>query len=295
MPADPATAPPAHGLRGSLCPSTVSYAEASLFEERLPDRFPKLVNLYEKAKRDFWDESTAIDWEQPLTLAQHEREALARLLSITYYGERAAMTIAGQLVALVPDEEAKQVLSCQVVEEAKHVGAFQRLLKKLDRVHPPSPFARRLLVDLIETNEPTAKLAGMNLFVENIANHSFHAVRDAVSDPLVRQVLDYVARDEKKHTAVAVLYLPSLLETLPAHKLAYLYAKQAKWLTLGMMMVKDGYKDAQLLGVDLAAAGQRALKQHYRLRAQMKTTRGLLDVPHFDRIIDKVVAMLPRD
>jgi len=272
----------------------VSYADAALFEERLPDRFPKLVTLYEKAKRDFWDESTAIDWDQELTLSMEHRVALARLLSITYYGERAAMTIAGQLVALVPDEEAKQVLSCQVVEEAKHVGAFQRLLKKLDRVHPPSTFSRRLLVDIIETDEPTAKLAGMNLFVENIANHSFHALRDAVSDPLVRQVLDYVARDEKKHTAVAVLYLPSLLERLPPHKLAYLYAKQAKWLTLGMMMVKDGYKDAQILGVDLAGAGQRALKQHYKLREQMKTTRGLLDVPHFDKVIDKLVGLLPR-
>jgi rubrerythrin len=272
----------------------VSFAETMLFEERLPDRFPKLVNLYEKAKRDFWNESTAIDWEQPITLTTAEREALARLLSITYYGERAAMTIAGQLVALVPDEEAKLVLSCQVVEEAKHVGAFQRLLKKLDRIHPPSPFARKLLVDIIETNEPTAKLAGMNLFVENIANHSFHALRDAVTDPLVRQVLEYVARDEKKHTAVAVLYLPTLLEQLPAHKLAYLYAKQAKWLGLGMMMVKDGYKDARVLNVDLAGAGQRALKQHYKLREQMKTTRGLLDVPHFDKIIDTIVGLLPK-
>jgi rubrerythrin len=265
-----------------------SWAETTLFEERLPDRFPKLVNLYEKAKRDFWNESTAIDWEQPITLSDEQRRALARLLSITYYGERAAMTIAGQLVASVPDEEARQVLACQVVEEAKHVGAFQRLLKKLDRIHPPSFFARQLLVDLIETTEPTAKLVGMHLFVENIANHSFHALSSAVHDPLVRSVLDYVARDEKKHTAIAVLYLPSLLEKLPPHKLVWLQAKQVKWLALGLGMVKDGYEDARVLGVDLAGAGQRALKQHYTLREQMKTTRGLLDVPAFDRVIDLI-------
>jgi hypothetical protein len=29
-------------------------------------------------------------------------------------------------------------------------------------------------------------------------------------------VLDYIARDEKKHTAIAVLYLPSLLRKQPA-------------------------------------------------------------------------------
>lgn len=269
----------------------MGWAETTLFEERLPDRFPKLVNLYEKAKRDFWNESTAVDWDQPLTLRDDERRALARLLSITYYGERAAMTIAGQLVASVPDEEARQVLACQVIEEAKHVGAFQRLLKKLDRIHPPSFFARRLLVDLIETDEPAAKIAGMHLFVENIANHSFHALREAVDDPLVRQVLEYVARDEKKHTAIGVLYLPSLLEKLPPHKVAWLQMKQVKWLALGLGMVKDGYADARLLKIDLAAAGQQALRQHYKLREQLGSRRGLIDIPGFDKVIDVVGRM----
>ena len=273
---------------------SVNYAESALFEERLPDRFPKLVTLYEKAKRDFWNETTAIDWEQPLTLSPEQRVALARLLSITYYGERAAMTIAGQLVASVPDEEARQILACQVVEEAKHVGAFQRLLRKLDRIHPPSFFARRFLVDIIETDEPTAKLVGMHLFVENIANHAFNALKETLDDPLVSQVLEYVARDEAKHTAIGVLYLPSLLEKLPAHKTAWLYAKQAKWLTMGVLMVKDGYEDARFLGVDLAGAGQKALKQHYRLREQMSNTKGLLDVPGFEKVIDMVAKLAQR-
>lgn len=272
----------------------MSFAESSLFEERLPDRFPKLVSLYEKAKRDFWNETTAIDWDRPLEMSDEDRVRLARLLSITYYGERAAMTIAGQLVASVPDEEARQVLACQVVEEAKHVGAFQRLLKKLDRIHPPSYFARKLLVDLIETEEPAAKMVGMHLFVENIASHSFNALHEGVKDPLVRQVLEYVARDEAKHTAIAVLYLPSLLEKLPAHKAAMLYAKQAKWLTLGLLMVKDGYSDARALNIDLQAAGQKALKQHYKLRESMATTRGLLDVPGFDRVIDAIASFVQR-
>ena len=266
----------------------MSHAEAALFEERIPDRFPKLVTLYEKAKRDFWNETTDIDWDRPLTLKDHEREALARLLSTTYYGERAAVTIAGQLVAMVDDEEARQVLACQVIEEAKHVGAFQRLLKKLDKIAPPSPWAKKLLVDLIETDDAAAKLVGMHLFVENIANHSFNAIRDSVEDPLVRQVLEYIARDEVKHTAIAVLYLPSLLEKLSWPRLAWLEMKQVKWLGLGLAMVKDGYGDARILGIDLQKAGADALRSHYRLRNQMSTTRGLLDVPGFDKIIEFV-------
>lgn len=259
-----------------------------LFEQRLPDRFPRLLSLYEKAKRDFWNESTEIDWAQPIELPREQRTALARLLSITYYGERAALTIAGQLVGMVPDEEAKQALACQVVEEAKHVGAFQKLLQKLDQIHPPSFFARRLLTDLIKTGEPAAKMTGMHLFVENIANHSFKALHDHIEEPLTRQVLDYVARDERKHTAIAVLYLPKLLKQLSPLQVTALHVKQLKWLALGIGMVKDGYADARVLNIDLASAGQKALKDHYRLRSAMETTRGLIDVPYFDKVIDVI-------
>ena len=48
-----------------------------------------------------------------------KREALARVLSIIYYGERAAVIVASQLCADVPDEEAKMALAAQVMEEAK--------------------------------------------------------------------------------------------------------------------------------------------------------------------------------
>jgi len=259
-----------------------------LFEQRIPDAFPKLASLYEKAKRDFWNESTEIDWDREITLGQRERQALARLLSITYYGERAALTIAGQLVGMVPDEEAKQVIACQVIEEAKHVGVFQRLIPRLDRIYPPSYFAKRLLTDLIRTEDPCAKMVGMHLFVENIANHSFKALRDSVNDPLVQQVLDYVARDERKHTAIAVLYLPALLKKLSPLEASKLQVKQMKWLTYGIGMVKDGYEEARILNIDLAGAGQKALRDHYRLRSQMETTRGLIDIPGFEKVIDLI-------
>lgn len=259
-----------------------------IFEERLPDRFPKLVSLYEKAKKDFWNESTAIEWERDIELDEHKRQALAQVLSITYYGERAALALAGQLVASVPDEEARNALACQVIEEAKHVAAFQRLLQKLDRIYPPSFFARRLLTDLLETKEPAFKMVGMHLFIENIANHSFHTLREHVEDPLTRQVLEYIQRDEVKHVAIGVLYAPALLDALSQTEALRLQAKQLKWLTLGMGMVKDGYGPARVLDIDLAAAGQRALKDHYRIREQLTSKRALIDIPGFDRVIDAI-------
>ena len=45
---------------------------------------------------------------------------------------------------------------------------------------------------------------------------------------------------------------------------------------------------ARLLDIDLSKAGQRALKEHYRLRDQMPSKRALLDVPGFDKVIDQI-------
>ena len=70
---------------------------------------------------------------------------MAKILSLIYYGERAALEVSAQLVPLVEDEQAKFVLACQVIEEAKHVSAFRRLLKKLDEIHPANPWVRRVL------------------------------------------------------------------------------------------------------------------------------------------------------
>jgi rubrerythrin len=258
------------------------------FTPNVSGQYPKLASLYEKAKKDFWNESTEVDWSLEITLPEEKRRALAQLLSITYYGERAAVTIAAQLVASVQDEDARRALACQVIEETKHVAAFERLLGKLDRIYPPSFFARRLLNDLIATEDPAAKMVGMHLFVENIANQTFQMLREPIDDPLVSTVLEYIARDERKHTAIAVLYLPALLEDLSAAQAARLQMKQLKWLSLGIGMVKDGYEQARALDVDLAAAGQKALRHHYRLRDQMASKRGLLDIPGFEKAIDVI-------
>ena len=262
--------------------------QKDLFSKDQTGDHPKLAALYEKAKRDFWNETTDIEWDAPLEMSKEKREALARVLSITYWGERAARTVAAQLVSQVEDEDARQALSAQVIEEAKHVAAFHRLLLRLDRVYPPSFFAKKLLRDLIETQEPIEKMVGMHLFIENIANHTFHTLSEAVEDKTTKSILDMVARDEAKHVAIGVLYLPALLERVPAYRVPHLQMKQLKWLTYGIAMVKDGYQPARVLDLDLARAGQRALKEHYRIRERMQSNRGLLDIPGFDRAIDAI-------
>src|SRR6266568_1505947 len=94
-------------------------ARARLFDPDVANDHPRLERLFEQAKQDFWNESTVIDWTRPLEVP------------------------AAQLLTMVDDEQAKFALAAQVIEEAKHVSVFRRVLRKLDEIHPVDPWSRR--------------------------------------------------------------------------------------------------------------------------------------------------------
>jgi ribonucleotide reductase beta subunit family protein with ferritin-like domain len=256
-----------------------------LFRREIDLKHPRLERLYEQAKQDFWNDSTAIDWDQPITLDGDQRRALAKVLSLIYYGERAALEVSAQLVPLVEDEQAKFVLACQVIEEAKHVSAFRRLLQKLDDIHPCNRWVRRTLVDLIGTKRAAFKLVGMQLIVENIANQLFHVIHDAVEDPLLRQVLTYVARDEKKHTALAVLYLPQVLKKVGFLEAQHLYARQIYWSFCISSAIWDHRREAASLSIDIQSALQRGIDAQDRLVEQMGMKKAIFKNKRLEQMV----------
>jgi rubrerythrin len=250
-------------------------AGARLFDPDVANDHPRLERLFEQAKQDFWNESTVIDWSRPITVPAEQRRPLARILSIIYYGERAALEVSAQLVTMVDDEQAKFALAAQVIEEAKHVSVFRRVLRKLDEIHPVDPWSRRVLADLVAIRSTAAKLIGMQLIVENVANQLFVHIGDAVADPLLKEVLHYVARDEKKHTGLAAIYLPAVLAKIGLFDIPYIKAKQLYWQFCLDRTIFNHRRDADALGIDLYAAMVKGLAAQERLVEQIGTRRGI--------------------
>jgi rubrerythrin len=256
-----------------------------LFRREIPSGQPRLERLFEQAKQDFWNDSTAIDWEQPLTLNMAERKALAKIFSLIYYGERAALEVSAQLVPLVDDEQAKFVLACQVIEEAKHVSAFRRLLLKLDEITPCDWWAKRVLTDLVRTRNPVHKLVGMQLIVENIANQLFHIIMEKIRDPLTVKVLEYVARDEKKHTGLAVIYLPKILKRVGPLEAEILRARQVYWTFCVSQSIWNHRREADALGIDIQIALRRGIEGQDRLVEAMGIRRGIFKSKFLEGIV----------
>jgi rubrerythrin len=205
----------------------------------------------------------------------HQRRPLARVLSIIYYGERAALEVSAQLLTQVDDEQAKFVLAAQVIEEAKHVSVFRRVLGKLDEIHPVDPWSRRLLSDLVRTRSAVAKLIGMQLIVENVANHLFVVIGEAVDDPLLKEILRYVARDEKKHSGLAAIYLPSILAKVGPLEARLVKLRQLYWAFCLDRTIYNHRFDADALGIDLHAAMVKGIESQDRLVEQLGTRHAI--------------------
>ena len=250
-------------------------ALSGLFLPDVKNDNPRLERLFEQSKEDFWNESTAIDWSKGFVIPPAQRRPLARILSIIYYGERAAMQVSAQLLTMVDDEQAKFALAAQVLEEAKHVSVFRRVLKSLDDIQPVDPWSRRLLSDLVRVDNVAAKLIGMQLIVENVANHLFTHIADAVDDPLLQEILRYVARDEKKHTGIAAIYLPTIIDSLPSWQIPFIKARQVYWAFCLDRTIYNHRFDADALGIDLYGAMIKGLESQERLVAQMGTRRAI--------------------
>jgi len=202
----------------------------------------RVEELYSKAKRDQWDADVALDWSIPIDpggkILDAERMAFLKLqffrkldarqletfnahysawiLSQLLHGEQGALMVAGELVAAVPDYEAKLYVASQAMDEARHVEVFGRYIRALDKIYPAQPTLKEILRDILETEYWQAKMVGMQVILEGLALGTFLNVRAATACPLLRALLGYVSRDEARHVAFGSIYLTSEIARMHA-------------------------------------------------------------------------------
>jgi hypothetical protein len=197
----------------------------------------KLENLYRKAKQAQWDADETLDWSvaidpskpiideqrnfflrmpffKRLSPAQRETfaaHATAQLLSQFLHGEQGALMTASTLTHAVPDYDAKLYCATQAMDEARHVEVYNRYVRKLAVVYPISPWLKELIDATLKADHYAKIMVGMNMVVEGLALAAFHNMRRDTSCPLLRQLTEYVLRDESRHVAFGNVYLRETL------------------------------------------------------------------------------------
>ncbi len=244
--------------------------------ENLKVKYPLLDKSYELSKKHFWDDThvfnSLLEKYGVPQIPQEEKEALLKILSIIYYGEIVAMLVASHLLNMVQDMDAKKVLSAQVIEEAKHVTAYQKYLSLLGDIPEIDPNSRCILDDVLRTRSVALKMVGLHLLTENVAYYLFTALKECYKEPILKGLLDYIARDEAKHVGFARKYLPEVINKISYLGQIRILIKQFEWtfhITASILRLK---KAGETLGIDVAKWFERG-------------TRDFLDVAY--EIIEK--------
>jgi hypothetical protein len=195
----------------------------------------ELRNLYVKAAEAQWVSERDLDWSTPIdierfatsplgnpvrldktaywkslpkdTVVELTRRTVAFRLSQFLHGEQGALMVAGQLVNAVPHTDAKFYAATQTMDEARHVEVFSKYIRKLDEVRPVGPVLKGILDETLETGDWMKKLVGMQIVVEGLSLYAFREMRAMTDEPLFKQLLTYVAKDESRHHAYGVQYI----------------------------------------------------------------------------------------
>ena len=189
---------------------------------------PELLALYERAKSRQWNATTELPWDETLlpadaitdptllTLygtpefeamstqqrADYNRRESAWVLSQFLHGEQASLLACGQLMASLPEMDAKFYAASQGYDEARHVEVYRKyLLERLGLVYPPTENLEFITQTALGSPEWTMKLVGTQLVVESLAMGAFKTLLDASRDPLLKKLLMYVMQDEARHVA----------------------------------------------------------------------------------------------
>ena len=150
------------------------------------------------------------------------RRGAAFMLSNFLHGEQGALMVASQLVNAVPHMDAKFYAATQTLDEARHVEVFNAYIEQLDCVQPIAPSLKTLLDATLGQGSWLMKCVGMQIVVECLALYTFRDMRETTEEPLLEQLLTYVARDEARHTGFGVQYLSAVLPSLDAAEVAEL-------------------------------------------------------------------------
>ncbi len=229
---------------------------------RAEERTRRLARIYHVSQEQAWDGRKVL----AELLARHggvhvpkeKRAALGKVSAVLLWGELAAWSISAEIALRIEDPSAKMAATSQTFDEARH---FYVLRDYLWQAEVPLPrlggYARRLLVDVLETPNLLHKIVGMQLLVENMALALFKQLAAAQIEPVLTELLPYFERDEARHVGLGVLALPVVLPELSELEAARLYLFQLKVNVLSMLGGMAMREDFTCLGVD-----QKEMQRH---------------------------------
>ena len=202
----------------------------------------RIRKLYELGKELNWNVEADVDWSpewEGMTEEEFELEddqwdnhpiykgwnAKKRMeflkanndwaLSQFLHGEQGALLVASQLCSCAPTFNAKLYAASQTFDEARHVEAFNKYIQtRLKRSFPIGRSLKGLLDKILTDPRWDLKFIGMQVVIEGLALAAFQASRETATDPVYKEMIGLIIRDEARHVTFGINYLTDFVKTL---------------------------------------------------------------------------------
>ncbi len=200
----------------------------------------RIRKLYRLGKQLNWDPETDINWNQDVEptlihdvekenfegwhhwddMTEKEQDAFRRhsnawTLSQFLHGEQGALLVASQLVSCAPTLEAKLYAGSQTFDEARHVEVFNKYIQeRVGLMYPISDSLKSIIDKILTDPRWDLKFIGMQIIIEGLALSAFATLKQISPDPVLRDLITLVLRDEARHVTFGVNYLEEFVKTL---------------------------------------------------------------------------------
>ena len=198
----------------------------------------RIKKLYELGKELNWNSNMDINWDRPVVhldepppifwddyepytkLSDKEklrflRHRQAWSMSQFLHGEQGALLAASQLTSCAPTYNAKLYAASQTFDEARHVESFNRYIQsRMELMYPIGNALKSILDKILTDPRWDLKFIGMQLIIEGLALAAFRTSRDLTPDPVLKDMLDLIIRDEARHVTFGINYLEDFIKTL---------------------------------------------------------------------------------
>lgn len=268
--------------------------------------------LFAKAHSADWDIERDVDWSEAIdaseplvnyewgafaktptfqALPEHAknyvtRRALGRMINILQVGESVAQDVCAKIALTVRQEDYRNHAVAQAMDEARHHLAYRRFLDKMNEQPEDIDFGTEMMFDdLLSQTDPLRLIATEQFFLESLAMNLFESMQKHARNPLLREIITLITRDEARHMGFGVLYIAEWMRT---HSLDEQIDFARPWLGQILMIVTDRpgplmlsrmAQRLQEIGVDFDAA--QMLREQQSINAveinEMKTGQK---IPH---------------
>jgi len=179
----------------------------------------------------------------------------------------------------VPAIDAKFYAATQVIDEARHVEAYARLLHdKFELAYPITPTLKRLLDGVLSDSRWDMTYLGMQVLIEGLALAAFQSIRDKAGNTLASAVNAYVMQDEARHVSFGRLALRDYYPQLSDAE----RDEREQFVVEALYFMRDRFNNSEVwerLGLPADALNE----LHYNSK-QMASFRGRL----FSRVVPTV-------